>query len=104
MFTSSMILVLVLLLLGDTDREAWRLSFRFGAQFRVPMPDRTARKQILELILRNHEREMPDSVNPALLEVLLCTSSTHPGVTKHIAILPNTFQYGPRIYCNLRFW
>ena len=42
---------------------------RFGAQFQVPMPDRNARKQILQLILENHEREMPGSVDPALLQV-----------------------------------
>ena len=42
---------------------------RFGAQFKVPMPDMRARREILKLILSNHEREMPYSVDPALLEV-----------------------------------
>ena len=31
------------------------------------MPDRHARKQILQIILQNHEAEMPGSVSPALL-------------------------------------
>ncbi|CAL5228726.1 g11911 [Coccomyxa viridis] len=49
----------------DLDEAILR---RFGAQFQVPMPDRNARKQILQLILENHEREMPGSVDPALLQ------------------------------------
>ncbi len=44
---------------------------RFGAQFKVPMPDMRARREILKLILSNHEQEMPYSVDPALLEVHL---------------------------------
>ncbi len=42
---------------------------RFGAQFKVPMPDHAARREILKLILNNHEREMPGSVDSQLLTV-----------------------------------
>lgn len=44
---------------------------RFGAQFKVPMPDMNARKEILRLILTNHDCEMPYAVDQALLQV--CT-------------------------------
>ncbi|CAK0782386.1 hypothetical protein CVIRNUC_005663 [Coccomyxa viridis] len=49
----------------DLDEAILR---RFGAQFKVPMPDMRARREILKLILSNHEQEMPYSVDPALLE------------------------------------
>ena len=33
------------------------------------MPDHPARREILKLVLNNHEREMPGSVDPQLLTV-----------------------------------
>jgi hypothetical protein len=43
---------------------------RFGAQFEVGMPDEHARKQILNIILWQHDREMPNYVDSSLLQVL----------------------------------
>ena len=57
---------------------------RFGAQFKVPMPDMRARRDILKLILSNHELEMPYSVDPALLEVRL------PGLTPRLSSAPQS--------------
>ncbi|EIE20120.1 AAA-domain-containing protein [Coccomyxa subellipsoidea C-169] len=49
----------------DLDEAILR---RFGAQFEVGMPNQSARKEILRIILKQHDREMPHCVDPSLLQ------------------------------------
>lgn len=51
------------------DRGGLLLASRFGAQFEVGMPDEHARKQILRIILTQHNKEMPSSVSAGLFQV-----------------------------------